>query len=225
MHNVGEFLVPSSDVIVLTDANKTAAVYGTTTSPFGSMLSHGATKILFESWFSTTVNPMTAASSKAQIEHGAAQQWATGHPGLKISAAPPTAQPLHVEQIKAARTLQIGTMKPVMLSPGRLMQRQIQNHKVYYHEAATALSPNAVPRINEPLSISADQSITVAQLRSRPAPLVGNKCAGCAGCAVCAGCAFCAELNFYVGAVGFVGLVGLIGLASSVLPLDPTSIS
>jgi hypothetical protein len=225
MQNVSEFLVPSSDVIVLTDANKTAAVYGTATSPFGTMLSHGATKILFESWFGTTVNPMTHASSKAQIDHSAAQQWATGHPGLEISVKPPAAQAVHVEQIQAGRQLQIGTLKPVKLSPGRLMQRQIQNHKVYYHEAATAMSPNVVPRIDAPLSISADQSITVAQLRARPAPLVGNKCAGCAGCAVCAGCAFCAEVNFYVGAVGFVGLVGLIGLASSVLPIEPTGVS
>jgi hypothetical protein len=214
-----DFIVPSGNIIILTDAENSAAVFATP-APYvfkGVMLSRGATRLLKESWFGgTDLVPALTVETANGLAPGSVAGWISLHPGLKL-ADKPVAWPTSEVYVDQPQTLSVDGLKTIELGLGKLITRRIGAQTVYYHEAAQSLPAGTVPIIDELISIPADSDVATARFKASAYQIhAANKCAACASCAVCAGCVFCAEVNFYVGAVGTAGLIGLAGLASSI---------
>jgi hypothetical protein len=209
----GRFIVPSGDVVILTDPAKSAAVF-VTPGPAalkGIALSRGATTVLSQSWFGGEELLATDAIETAEeVTPEAVEAWVDGHPGLMLTDTQPAVWPVAEGAVEQPQPLSVDGLELIALGPGRLLTRRVGTHVVYYHEAAKPLPAGTVPLIDDLISLPADPELALPQIKSTISRLRPNVL--CCVCAVCAACSLCSGSLHYVGCVGLVGLVGLAGL-------------
>ena len=209
-----EFLIPTSVIVILTDSPRTAGIF-VTPKPSkykASMMSHGATQLLYSSWFEEAAAPvrnfgtllqLPAFRTTAPQEIGA---FARGTPGFALSKTPLNAQPVVQRQTAAGERLSAPGLDPLVLNKGRLLTRQIGTNTVYYHETAAPIQPGLVPIIDRPFAIPADVVEAPEMMVSRGQAFPGS---GCGACAICVGCIICGDVNYAVATTGLLAMAAL----------------
>jgi hypothetical protein len=223
------FVVPSTDLILLTDENWSAGIFTTPEYQWGLMLSRGAIRFLYHSWFSDQamavdriVTELHLGSDIAPRFNTDVMPWLAKHPGLIISNTPPSFTPVRQEEVTAStqRSLSTTGLKSVTVTPGRVLTRHIAGFLVQYHSRAEPLPDGTVPIIDTPQTVGLSQEPD-AFLLFMPRPTSGSvaaSCGVCGACATCAGCALCGNVNFSVAATHATALGAIVNLAAAIQP-------
>jgi hypothetical protein len=221
---LASYLTPTSDIVILTDASRSAGVFSSPMTQIGVMLSRGAVSLLESLWFSHETMAIGAAVSSfapsAHVAHFTSQvpAWVERHPGLAVSPQPPRLGPIQSSGVTAPHAVQRKGMRSIPAGSGTLLSREVATYTVQYHKASEALAQGTVPIIETPMSLVLDQGMPQFLPRPVSGAVPATVCATCSICSSCAACALCGEVNDAVGAIGLGGIAGSVGLASIAAP-------